>query len=110
MPTARYCAGVAVVNDTFYVVGGRSGSTGYVVIMQPDTVNEQYTPIGYEGPVQPSPSPSSSPTLSPSPSPTATPLNTQPEPFPTMLVAIASAALVAIIGIGLLVYFKKRKR
>jgi len=32
-----------------------------------------------------------------------------PEPFPTTLVATASAASVAIIGAGLLVYFKKRK-
>jgi hypothetical protein len=32
------------------------------------------------------------------------------DPFPTTLVAIASGASVAIIGIGLLVYFKKRKR
>jgi hypothetical protein len=31
-----------------------------------------------------------------------------PEPFPTTLVA-ASAASVAVIGLGLLVYFKKRK-
>ena len=33
---------------------------------------------------------------------------TQPEPFPTVLVATASAATAAIIGVGLLVYFKKR--
>jgi hypothetical protein len=32
----------------------------------------------------------------------------EPEPFPTTLVATASAASVAIIGIGLLVYFRKR--
>jgi hypothetical protein len=32
----------------------------------------------------------------------------EPEPFPTTLVA-ASSATVAIIGVGLLVYFKKRK-
>jgi parallel beta-helix repeat protein len=32
----------------------------------------------------------------------------QPEPFPTTLVATASAVLVAIIGVGLLVYLKKR--
>ena len=31
-----------------------------------------------------------------------------PEPFPTTLVAAASGASVAIIGVGLLVYFKKR--
>jgi hypothetical protein len=33
-----------------------------------------------------------------------------PEPFPTALVATASGASVAVVGIGLLVYFKKRKR
>lgn len=33
-----------------------------------------------------------------------------PKPFPTLLVASASGASVAIIGVGLLVYFKKRKR
>jgi hypothetical protein len=33
-----------------------------------------------------------------------------PEPFPTTLVAVASGASIAIIGIGLLIYFKKRKR
>ena len=32
------------------------------------------------------------------------------EPFPTALVAVASAASVVIVGVGLLVYFKKRKR
>ena len=31
------------------------------------------------------------------------------EPFPTMFVVVASAASVAVIGVGLVVYFKKRK-
>jgi nitrous oxidase accessory protein NosD len=57
----------------------------------------------------PSPSPSPTPSPSPSPSPTATPSNTEPEPFPITLVATASGAFVAVAGIGLLVYFKKRK-
>jgi hypothetical protein len=48
--------------------------------------------------------PVSSPT--PSPSPELTP---KVEPFPTTLV-VASVVLVAVIGIGLIVYFKKRKR
>jgi hypothetical protein len=34
----------------------------------------------------------------------------EPEPFPTTLVAVASAVSVAIISVGLLVYFRKRKR
>ncbi len=33
-----------------------------------------------------------------------------PEPFPTTFMATASVASVAAIGVGLLVYFKKRKR
>lgn len=35
---------------------------------------------------------------------------TEPEPFETALVAAASVAIVAVVGVGLLVYFKKRKR
>lgn len=34
----------------------------------------------------------------------------QPEPFPTALVTIVSAASLSVVGIGLLVYFKKHKR
>jgi hypothetical protein len=33
-----------------------------------------------------------------------------PEPFPTIPVAVASIAAVIVVGVGLLVYFKKRKR
>ena len=34
----------------------------------------------------------------------------EPELFPVVPVAAASVASVALIGVGLLVYFKKRKR
>jgi hypothetical protein len=34
----------------------------------------------------------------------------EPEPFPTTVAATAAGASIAIIGIGLLVYFRKRKR
>jgi hypothetical protein len=37
------------------------------------------------------------------------PSHPAPELFPTTLI-VASAVLVAVIGLGLLVYFKKRKR
>lgn len=43
----RVLARVAVINDTCYVVGGRSGMHGYITIMEPSAVNEQYTPFGY---------------------------------------------------------------
>ena len=45
----------------------------------------------------------------PTPTPTSSPIP-EPEPFPTALVATASGLSVAVVGIGLLVYFKKRKR
>jgi nitrous oxidase accessory protein len=54
----------------------------------------------------PNPSPTPSTTASPSPSPSTTPLPT--EPFPTTLVA-ASVTTVVVLGVGLLLYFKKRK-
>ncbi len=34
----------------------------------------------------------------------------KPEPFPTTVVAATSVAVVAVVGVGLLVYFRKRKR
>jgi nitrous oxidase accessory protein NosD len=40
----------------------------------------------------------------------ATPEPEPSEPFPTALIIAASGASIAIIGMGLLVYFKKRKR
>lgn len=47
MPSPRVLARVAVINDTCYVVGGRSGMHGWLTIMEPSAVNEQYTPFGY---------------------------------------------------------------
>jgi N-acetylneuraminic acid mutarotase len=83
MPTARGYAGVAVVNDTIYAVGGVifQYSGGY---MGPTAVNEQYTPVGY-GAVAPS--------------------------DPTWFVyAVATSASAVAVGACLIVYFKKRKR
>ena len=81
MITARYGLHVVVVDDLLYAIGGGD--------------LEQYTPIGY-GTIQPSPEPSSTP-------------ESQSEPFPTTLV-LASVITVAFVGVGLAVYFKKRKR
>jgi N-acetylneuraminic acid mutarotase len=84
-------AEIAVVNDQLYALGGvykDANGNGY-------SVNEQYTPIGYGTPDLSTPSPSPKPE--------------QNNPFPTTLV-IASVIAVAVLGGGLLVYFKKRKR
>ena len=47
MPSNRICAGVALVNDTFYIIGGREGTWGYITMEYASALIEQYTPIGY---------------------------------------------------------------
>jgi N-acetylneuraminic acid mutarotase len=57
-PTSRQFAGMAVVDDLIYVIGGVSyplGVESYFVFLK---TNEQYTPVGY-GSLTPSPSESS---------------------------------------------------
>ncbi len=94
VPTNRMSFGVVVLNDTLYVIGGRSLTFPYpgdYDIVTQSAANEQYTPVGYGTPdpsyqpISPTPSTSPSPTQtfsptpssksSPSPSPTAFPTN-----------------------------------
>jgi parallel beta-helix repeat protein len=56
----------------------------------------------------PNPSPTPSPTASPSPSPSPSPLPT--EPFPTLAATVVSGASATLVGAGLIIYFKQRKR
>ena len=106
MPTARYGLAVAAVNEKIYAIGGVTGS--FVAVVQKDS-NEQYDPLKDKTtPVTTSNSSSSPP---PSQHPT---INTgaeppQTEPFLTTL-AVAAIIVVAVVGAGLLVYFKKHKR
>jgi hypothetical protein len=81
---------VAAVNDTVYAFGGASDYQGTFPVGGYVETNAvaQYIPLGYG---------------------TIPPVTTKdPEPFPTSLVIPASGASAAIIGVGLLVYFKKR--
>jgi N-acetylneuraminic acid mutarotase len=47
MPSNRLCAGIVVLNDSFYVIGGRFGQWGYITMEYPSAVTEQYLPVGY---------------------------------------------------------------
>jgi len=49
MPTSRGYAGIAIVNDTIFVVGGVNLPPDNILIgeMSSSAANEQYTPVGY---------------------------------------------------------------
>jgi N-acetylneuraminic acid mutarotase len=84
-PTSRYNFGVAVVNDTLYVIGGHTYSLpgDYA----PIAVNEQYTPIGY-----------------------GTPDSAYQSPSPLPIYAAAASAAAIIIIIITAVALKKRHK
>ncbi len=127
MITSRGCVGVAVINDTFYAVGGVGGEI-FVALsnnslfggISPSAVNEQYMPIGYEATVSPSPSlsptlsPSPTPSPSPSPSPTASQQPTQtPAPqssaFPAELIYAAAGTATIVVIVAVAVMLRRRK-
>jgi hypothetical protein len=80
MPFARYDLALAVVDDTIYAIGGSTG-----LFENATDQNDRYIPLrDGTGP--------------------------QPEPFPSVPVAAASVIVIAVVGAGLLVYHKKRRR
>ena len=116
MKTSRYSLSVAVVKDFLYAIGGWDG-------LVPVMANEQYVPAGHTladtvvyFPPTPTPSPipnpttipnsTPTPTVEPTLSPTYSPDPSDPE-FPVFIVA--SIAIGVIVGIGIILYFKKRK-
>ena len=127
MPTPRGFAGIAVINDTLYAVGGIIITSHGMGDMRPSPANEQYTPIGY-GTVSPPPSlsPTPSPTSTPTPSPSETPTpstfpspsasgqptsspNPQQTPFPTELVYVAAGAAAIVAVAAVAVALRRRK-
>jgi DMSO/TMAO reductase YedYZ molybdopterin-dependent catalytic subunit len=83
---------------------------------QPSAASAELAPVGQQSPTpQPTPTPTPQTTPSPSPTPSSSPTPSvspptakpEPEPFPIALTVIAIAT-VAVGGIGLTVYFKKR--
>jgi N-acetylneuraminic acid mutarotase len=116
-PTTRLIAKAAVVDDTIYLIGGRTGQWGYITLMYPTTLNEQYTPFSYGTPdlptpspspasPQPTPLPSESPLL-PSSSPEVPSLNNEPAGSTTTVIVVACVVTVAVVGLGLILYLRK---
>ena len=93
MPTPRQGLAVAVVNNQVYALGGATSGGAYGTII---STNERYTPLESD---------SSLPT--PTPTSTASPIP-EPKTFPTTIIG-AAVITVAVVSIGLLFYFKKRK-
>ena len=96
-------------------ITGYSGATSWTgTIPEPSpTPSPSPSPTQIQTPaptptISPSPSPSPTEIPSPSPEPTQSP-EPQPEPFPTTIV-IAASAIIAVVCIGLLVYFKKLRK
>jgi hypothetical protein len=81
--------------------GDGIGDTPYVIDKNNIDNHPLMYPYDIEKDVIAFPTPEPQPSQSPEP---------QPEPFPTALVIAASGASIAIIGVGLLVYFRKRGR
>ncbi len=57
MPAPCIISAVAVVNDIFYIMGGRMGQQDNATQMSPTVGNHRYTPIGYSRSDSDSPSP-----------------------------------------------------
>lgn len=47
MPNERFSYGIAVINDTFYLIGGSTYGEGFFAPYAPISTNEQYIPMGY---------------------------------------------------------------
>lgn len=98
------------VSDTPYIIK----RNGFAAKMYPNATNVDNYPLMYPFDIEkgtiafPARELQPSPSLPPSQEPTSTP-EPPSEPFPTTLV-IASVSTVAVVGLTLLVYLKKRKR
>ena len=96
MSSSQLIGDVANIDDRLYVVGGSiaKGAGGLEAV----SLCRLYTPIGFG-----TPDPEYSHPLS-------TPTPTPPEPeFPAILV-LTSVVIIAVVGLGIFAYFKKKRR
>jgi len=113
IPSGHLKGDAVVVDDRLYVIGGGVPFLGGII--DEDPLNSLYTPIGFGTPdlSYSPPDPTPTPTLSPSPTPSTSPDPTpSPKPeteFPTAII-IGSVIIIAVIGLGILAYFKKYRK
>jgi N-acetylneuraminic acid mutarotase len=117
MPSDRKGFGVAVLNDTFYVIGGyiktgvKKGITIDEPIYEDSVANEQYLPIGYGTPDPSYEDSSALPAQTPSSTPAPTPIpTTTPNPSSSIIQQPAGQVenaenLIFEIGLGVVVAF-----
>ncbi|MCW4030120.1 MAG: PQQ-binding-like beta-propeller repeat protein [Candidatus Bathyarchaeota archaeon] len=117
-PTDRLIAKAVTLNDSIYLIGGRTGQWGYITLMYPTALTEQYLPENGT-PYATTPASTTTPTLSPSPSPlltltTATPtqsaLESNQPPGPQSLATsecltlpVLAAVLVVIVSVFVII-------
>ena len=97
IPSSHFMGGATTIDDNLYIVGG--ATAGYTLVFYANSQSRLFTPINFGTPDPSYTSPPSTPT------PTAPP---EPESFPTTFV-IASVAVIAVVGLGIFAYFKKRR-
>ena len=104
VPTNRQEFGVAVINDTIYVIGGLSLTFPYpddYSVPKLSSANEQYIPAGYG-----TPDPAyQSPTATPQPT---TSIDSEPASLQTSLFIAAAVVAIAVIA-GIILLKSKRK-
>jgi N-acetylneuraminic acid mutarotase len=122
-PTERLIAKAVTLDDSIYLIGGRTGQHGYMTFMYPTSLTEQYFPLDYGTPDASTPAPPSTPKPSPQPTPTITatptqsPLESNPpqqqsvavSDFPTLPVLAAVLAVIVALVLAIGVWSSRHK-
>jgi len=111
IPHGHFIGGATVIDDRIFVVGG--GDAFYATAILAENNNDMYIPLGYgtPDPSYTTPASTPAPTLSPTPTPESGPDPT-PTPIPEPEFPITQGLgiiITLIVGVGILVYFKKRR-
>jgi Kelch motif len=106
IPHERYSYSLAVINDTFYLIGGSTYGEGFFAPYAPINANEQYYPIGYGSVL---PTPTSSPSTAPTTSPSQLTERNAPHIDPIVYL-IPISVIVAVVVLSILLLRKHRAK